>query len=68
MKKLMYASSAALVTSPMFAQSTPASVPTSSDITAGITAAGAAAGAAAVLGLSIWVYRKIKAKAGQAIG
>lgn len=49
-----------------FAQA--ASVPTAESMTTSIGTIGPVAGAAAALGLSIWVYRKVKSKAGQAIG
>jgi len=45
-----------------------AAIPTAADMTTSVTAIGGLAGAAAVLGLSIWVYRKTKAKGGQALG
>jgi hypothetical protein len=45
-----------------------ATIPTASSMTTDIGAIGGVAAAAAALGFSIWLYRKVKAKAGQAIG
>lgn len=65
MKRLVCVVVAALLTGPVFGQS---SVPTGTEVGSAIEAAGVAAGAAAALGLSLWVYRKIKAKASEALG
>lgn len=43
-------------------------IPDATSMTTSITAIGGTAAAAAALGFSIWLYRKLKAKAGQAVG
>lgn len=43
-------------------------VPDAAAITTKVAAIGGLAGAAAAIGLSVWIYRKTKAKAGQALG
>ena len=43
-------------------------IPDAASMTTSIGAIGGTAAAAAALGFSIWLYRKLKAKAGQAVG
>lgn len=45
-----------------------AAMPSTTDMDTGMTAIGVTAGLAGALGLSIFLYRKAKAKAGQAVG
>lgn len=49
-----------------FAQT--ATIPTATSMTTDITAIGGVAAAGAALGFSIWLYRRLKSKAGQAVG
>lgn len=64
--KRVIAGLALLSPAALFAQT--ATIPTASSMTTDIQAIAGVAAVAAALGFSIWLYRRVKSKAGQAVG